>query len=66
METQIQIAVSMIAITLFMPCIANFFMIIKEQGWRIALGMAVFILPFALLLGGILNWTLRLLNVAFP
>jgi ferrous iron transport protein B len=62
----IQTLVSLVVITLFMPCIANFFMIIKEQGWRIALGMAVFILPFALLLGGILNWTLRLLNVAFP
>ncbi len=62
----IQTLVSLVVITLFMPSIANFFMIIKEQGWRIALGMAVFILPFALLLGGILNWTLRLLNVAFP
>lgn len=62
----IQTLVSMVVITLFMPCIANFFMIIKEQGWRVALGMAAFILPFALLLGGILNWTLRLVNVEFP
>lgn len=62
----IQTLVSLVVITLFMPCIANFFMIIKEQGWRVALGMAAFILPFALLLGGILNWTLRLVNVAFP
>ncbi|MBA7699685.1 hypothetical protein ES703_108384 [subsurface metagenome] len=62
----IQTLVSLVVITLFMPCIANFFMIIKEQGWRVALGMAIFILPFALLVGGILNWTLRLSNVAFP
>ena len=61
----VQTLVSLVVITLFMPCIANFFMIIKEQGWRVALGMAAFILPFALLLGGIMNWTLRLLNVAF-
>jgi len=62
----IQTLVSLVVITLFMPCIANFFMIIKEQGWRVALGMAIFILPFAILIGGAVNWSLKLLNVAFP
>ncbi len=62
----IQTLVSLVVITLFMPCIANFFMIIKEQGWRVALGMAIFILPFAILIGGAVNWSLRLLNVVFP
>ena len=61
----IQTLVSLVVITLFMPCIANFFMIIKEQGWRVALGMAIFILPFAILIGGAVNWSLRLLNVVF-
>ncbi len=62
----VQTLVSLVVITLFMPCIANFFMIIKEQGWRVALGMAIFILPFAILIGGAVNWSLRLLNVVFP
>ena len=59
-----QTLVSVIVITLFMPCIANLFMIIKEQGWKVALGMSAFVLPFALLIGGAVNWILRLLKVA--
>ncbi|MFC1583357.1 ferrous iron transport protein B [Candidatus Neomarinimicrobiota bacterium] len=58
----IQTLVSLVVITLFMPCIANLFMIIKEQGWKVALGMGAFILPFALLIGGAVNWILRLFN----
>ncbi|MEK7851777.1 MAG: ferrous iron transport protein B, partial [Deltaproteobacteria bacterium] len=33
----IQVVVSLVTITLFVPCIANFFMIIKEQGLKVAL-----------------------------
>jgi ferrous iron transport protein B len=50
-----QILVAMITITLFMPCIANFLMIAKEQGWKIALSMAAFIFPFAFFVGGFVN-----------
>lgn len=60
MEIQIQIVVSMIAITLFMPCIANFFMIIKERGLKTAIGMSAFILPFAMAVSAIVNRLLRL------
>jgi len=59
LETEIQVVVSLVTLTLFVPCIANFFMIAKEQGMKIALAMAGFIFPFAFLVGGILNWTLR-------
>ncbi|MFB0516885.1 MAG: ferrous iron transport protein B [Candidatus Neomarinimicrobiota bacterium] len=62
----IQILVSLVVITLFMPCIANLFMIIKEHGLRVALGMSAFILPFAILVGGAVNWSLRLLNGVVP
>lgn len=61
----IQVLVSLVVITLFMPCIANFFMIIKEHGWKVAAGMTAFILPFALMIGGMVNWILRTLNVVF-
>ncbi len=50
-----QILVAMVTITLFMPCIANFLMIAKEQGWKIALSMAAFIFPFAFFVGGFVN-----------
>jgi ferrous iron transport protein B len=59
METQIQIVVSMITITLFMPCIANFFMIIKEQGIKVAMAISLFILPFSILVAGSINYLLR-------
>ncbi len=54
-----QVAVSMVVITLFVPCIANFFVMIKERGIRSAFAMLAFILPFAVLVGAILNAFLR-------
>lgn len=59
MDIQIQVVVSMIAITLFMPCIANFFMIIKEQGIKTAIAMILFILPFSMGISGMTNHLLR-------
>jgi ferrous iron transport protein B len=57
-----QIVVSMVTITLFIPCIANFFMIVKERGWKTALAIAAFITPVALGVGGAVHWALT----AFP
>ena len=51
--------VAMTTITLFVPCIANFFIIIKERGFKTAIGMIAFIMPFAILVGGLLNAVLR-------
>lgn len=48
-----QIFVAMITITLFMPCFANFLMIAKEHGQKIAWSMVAFIFPFAFLVGGL-------------
>ncbi len=60
----IQTVVSLVVITLFVPCIANFFMMVKEQGMKAALYMVAFIFPFAFAVGGVLNWILRTLKVA--
>jgi ferrous iron transport protein B len=59
----IQVVVSLVVITLFVPCIANFFMMVKEQGMKVALYMVAFIFPFAFGVGGVLNWVLRSLKV---
>ncbi|RPJ42086.1 MAG: ferrous iron transport protein B [Deltaproteobacteria bacterium] len=59
-----QIVVSLATLTLFIPCLANFFMIIKERGWWQALAMAGFIFPFAILVGGGLNYLLRAWGVS--
>jgi len=58
-----QIVVSVITITLFMPCIANLLMIIKELGWKVAVAMSLFIVPFAFLVGGIINHSLIFLGI---
>ncbi|OZA30767.1 MAG: ferrous iron transport protein B [Hydrogenophilales bacterium 17-61-9] len=55
----IQAVVGMVTITLFVPCIASVMMIVKEQGWKIAAAMIAFIVPFAFLIGGLLNHLLR-------
>jgi ferrous iron transport protein B len=55
----VQIITSLVTITLFMPCIANFLIVIKEQGLKVAILMGLFIIPFALLVGGVVNFTLR-------
>jgi ferrous iron transport protein B len=57
----VQIVVAMVTITLFIPCIANFFMIVKERGWRTGLAIAAFIFPFSIGVGAALNVTLRAL-----
>lgn len=57
-----QIIVSLITLTLFVPCLANFFMIIKERGSRTALLMFTLITTFALLVGGAVNAILKLLG----
>lgn len=58
-----QILVSLVTITLFVPCIANFLVIIKERGWKVALAIVTFIFPFAFLVGGALNWILNYFSI---
>lgn len=54
-----QAIVSLVVITLFVPCLANFLVIVKEQGWKRALLIVGFIIPFAFLVGGLVNQALR-------
>jgi ferrous iron transport protein B len=59
----VQAVVALSVITLFVPCIANFFVMIKERGIKTALAMVAFIVPFAFAVGAVLNWALRALGV---
>jgi ferrous iron transport protein B len=45
----------MVTITLFIPCIANVFMIAKERGWKTAGAIAAFIFPLAFAVGGLVR-----------
>lgn len=51
----VQLVVAMVTITLFIPCIANVFVIAKERGWKTAVGMAAFIFPVAFAVGGLVR-----------
>ena len=50
-----QLAVAAVTLTLFVPCIAQFLMMVKERGVRTALGMLAFITPFAFGVGMVVN-----------
>jgi ferrous iron transport protein B len=58
---EVEVVVALVTITLFIPCIANFFMILKERGWRTGLAIAGFVVPFAIAVGA----TLRVLMTRF-
>lgn len=58
-----QVAVALIVLTLFVPCIANFLVILKEQGLRKALSILGFIIPFALATGGAVHFILNALGI---
>ncbi len=55
----VQIVVGVVAITLFMPCIAQLFMVIKERGLKVALVVAAVVLPTAVAVASLVNWVLR-------
>ncbi|MDD5371310.1 MAG: ferrous iron transport protein B [Anaerolineaceae bacterium] len=58
--TAAQLLIATTTMTLFMPCIAQLSVTIKERGWKTALAITAFIFPFALLVGGLLNVVLRI------
>jgi ferrous iron transport protein B len=58
-EMQIEVTVALVTITLFIPCIANFFMILKERGWKTGVAIASFILPFSIAVGAVVNLLMR-------
>lgn len=51
----VQTVVSLVVITLFMPCVANLLMIIKEHGSRTAVAVSAVVFPLAFLVGGLLR-----------
>ena len=56
---EIEIVVALVTVTLFLPCIANFIMLLKERGWRTGLAIAAFVVPFAFGTGALINVLMR-------
>jgi ferrous iron transport protein B len=58
-----QILVSLVTLTLFIPCIAQFFMMIKERGVKKTLWISAVIFPIAFGVGGMLNFLLKWIGI---
>lgn len=58
-----QLVVAAATLTLFVPCVAQFAMMIKERGAKTAVLMGMFILVFSFAAGFVLNWMLGMFGV---
>ena len=60
----IPLVVAAVTLTLFLPCIAQFMVMMKERGVKTALAIALFIFPFAFFVGFVVNFVLTALGVS--
>jgi len=63
--SSVQAVVALTVMTLFVPCVANFLMIVREQGIKVGVAMLALITVVALSTGVALNYVLRFLSVSF-
>lgn len=63
MMTVTQLVVAAVTLTLFVPCVAQFVMMIKERGAKTAVAIASFVFCFSFLSGYFLNWILTFTGV---
>jgi ferrous iron transport protein B len=63
--TGVQAVVALTVMTLFVPCVANLLMIIRERGIKVGFAILVFVTFVAVGTGTALNALLRLLHVTF-
>jgi ferrous iron transport protein B len=61
----LQLVVAMIVTILFIPCVTNFMLIIKEQGSKKAFAIIVSVTACAMMTGGVMNCFLRWNHIAF-
>ncbi|MFW5947961.1 MAG: nucleoside recognition domain-containing protein, partial [Gemmatimonadota bacterium] len=54
-----QLTVAAVTLTLFVPCVAQFLMMLKERGVKTAMAIFAFTVPFAFGVGALLNQVLR-------
>jgi ferrous iron transport protein B len=60
-----QLVVAMVVTILFIPCVTNFMLIIKEQGAKKALAIIVSVTTCAIMAGGIMNYIFKWNNFMF-
>jgi ferrous iron transport protein B len=65
MLSGVQAVVALTVMTLFVPCVANLLMIIKERGLKVGVAILTFVTIVAVMTGAALNLALRMLHVTF-
>jgi ferrous iron transport protein B len=50
-----QLVVASVALTLFLPCIAQFLINVKERGWKVGLAISAFVLLVSFGVAFVLN-----------
>jgi ferrous iron transport protein B len=63
--TNNQLFIAIVVLTLFLPCIAQLLITIRERGLKIATAISVFVLLFAFGTGVALNGIMHLLRISF-
>ncbi|MDD6257049.1 ferrous iron transport protein B [Methanobrevibacter boviskoreani] len=63
--TGVQLLVASVTLTLFVPCIAQFIVMIKERGVKMAVGIAILSIVLAFTAGFLLNLVLTTFGVVF-
>jgi len=58
-----QTVIALTVITLFIPCVANFLVMIRERGKRAAVAIAAFVTVYAFAIGGVLHAAFRMFGV---
>ncbi len=59
-----QVVIALTVITLFIPCVANFLVMLREHGMKMGLAMAGFIIVFSFGVGAIMHAAFTLLRVS--
>jgi len=63
--TGVQAVVALTVMTLFVPCVAHFLMIVREQGARVAAAILLFVTAVALGTGAGLHHVLQFIGISF-
>ena len=58
-----QLVIASITLTLFLPCIAQFLMNVKERGWKIGIAISTFILFFSFSVGFMVNLVFKIMGI---
>ena len=63
--TGVQAVVALTVMTLFVPCVANFLIMVRERGLRVGLAIVGVITPVAIFTGAGLNYVLHTFDIRF-